>query len=221
VNATRADLLFSRRTIFVEGDAEAALLPVFAASLGYDLDELGIAVCNVAGVNFTPYVKLASTLGIPHSVITDWDPLTGAKPPLGKARAIGIAEARRAALGKPPIPPATLETIKKLSDDEFRTKLTAAGVFLNGSTFEIEVADSATLRDALLSVLEDEKFGPTRSARIAAWKTGSAAVNGEQLLAMVADIGKGRLAGRLAEKAVGLLPPDYIRQAIEHVTTDG
>ncbi|MBC7337459.1 MAG: AAA family ATPase, partial [Clostridia bacterium] len=108
INATRADLLFSRGVIFVEGDAEAALLPVFAASLGYDLDELGIAVCNVAGVNFTPYVKLAAALGMPHAVITDWDPLTGVKPPLGKARALALVVARRIARGKTPPPQAVL-----------------------------------------------------------------------------------------------------------------
>lgn len=74
LDTTRAEILFSRGVIFVEGDAEVALLPVFAKSCRHDLDELGITVCNVGGVNFSPYVKLATALAIPFAVITDWDP---------------------------------------------------------------------------------------------------------------------------------------------------
>lgn len=75
IDTTRADILFSRAVIFVEGDAELALLPVFAETVGYDLDELGITVCSVAGVNFRPYVRLATALDLPFVVITDWDPV--------------------------------------------------------------------------------------------------------------------------------------------------
>lgn len=85
--ATRSELLFAKGVIFVEGDAEETLLPGFADALGYNLDRLGITVCNVAGTNFTPYVKLAGSLGIPFAIITDWDPLDGTQQPLGKARA--------------------------------------------------------------------------------------------------------------------------------------
>jgi putative ATP-dependent endonuclease of OLD family len=220
INTTRADLLFSRGVIFVEGDAEEALLPVFAASLGHDLDERGVAVCNVAGVNFTPYVKLAATLGMPYAVITDWDPLDGAKPPLGKERALALQAARRLAQGKPPTPPDFIDKIRGLEDQKFREQLGRVGVFLNASTLELAVAESAALRDPLLTVLEEENFGPIRSARIAAWKTGKVVVDGEQMLAMISEIGKGRLAGRLAAKATGLAPPDYIRAAVEHVIKD-
>ena len=79
-------MLFARGVIFVEGDAEEALVPVFASSLGHNLDDLGVTVCNVAGTNFGPYVKLAEALGLPWVVITDWDPLDGTKPPLGRSR---------------------------------------------------------------------------------------------------------------------------------------
>ncbi|MEG8266817.1 ATP-dependent endonuclease [Acinetobacter baumannii] len=60
------------------------MIPSFAELLGYDLDGFGITVCNIGGVNFKPYVKLASSLGIPFTIITDWDPLDGTKQPLGK-----------------------------------------------------------------------------------------------------------------------------------------
>lgn len=93
LTATRSELLFSRGVIFVEGDAEEALMPTFADAMGHSLDRLGITVCNVAGVNFTPYVKLAASLGLPFAVVTDWDPLDGTKPPLGKARTLNIWDA--------------------------------------------------------------------------------------------------------------------------------
>lgn len=93
LTASRSELLFARGVIFVEGDAEEALLPGFANALGCNLDDLGITVCNVAGSNFAPYVKLAASLGLPFAVVTDWDPLDGSKPPLGKARTLGIWDA--------------------------------------------------------------------------------------------------------------------------------
>jgi len=220
ITTTRADVLFSRGVVFVEGDAEEALIPVFADSIGKPLDELGIAVCNVAGVNFAPYVKLAMALGMPYAVITDWDPLDGTKPPLGKARAFAIADARRAATGREPISEETRKNVDALADDKFREKVVDAGIFLNSSTLEVEVAGTAALRDALLSILEAEDFGSVRRKRLTDWKAGTSPVNGEQLLAMIADVGKGRLAARLADKAIGLTPPDYIRAAIEHVAKD-
>lgn len=220
INTTRADVLFSRGVIFVEGDAEAALLPVFAAALGHDLDESGVAVCNIAGVNFSPYVKLAAALGMPHAVITDWDPLDGAKPPLGKARALQVIAERRAASGRPPAAPNVIAEVNALADDDFRKRVAEAGIFLNSSTLEVEVAQTGALLTPLLAILEGENFGPVRSKRIADWKSGSVPVNGEHLLSMIGDIGKGRLAGRLAAAAAGLPPPAYIQTAIEHVLKD-
>ncbi|WP_142910900.1 ATP-dependent endonuclease, partial [Klebsiella pneumoniae] len=69
-------------------------------AMGINLDQLGITICNVAGVNFEPYVKLAASLGLPFSVITDWDPLDGTKQPMGKTRSIGIWQAFSEVSGK-------------------------------------------------------------------------------------------------------------------------
>lgn len=217
INSTRADLLFSRGIILVEGDAEAALMPVFAKSLGYDLDELGVAVCNVAGVNFAPYVKLVASLGMPYAVITDWDPVDSTKPPLGKARTWNLIAARREALGKEPLKPEKKSEIDARPDEKFRAAVRSAGVYLNSSTLELEIAATPALRDPLIKVLEGEAFGPTRTKRLKDWKAGVAPVDGEQLLSMIADIGKGRLAGRLSNQMAGLPPPDYIKAALTDV----
>ena len=89
LDVTRAEILFARGVILVEGDAERFLVPGFAAALDKPLDHLGISVCSVAGTNFTPYVKLLTALRIPFAVITDWDP-RGGKKPLGFNRALNL-----------------------------------------------------------------------------------------------------------------------------------
>lgn len=221
LDATRAEILFAKAVIFVEGDAEEALLPVFAKSIGVDLDDLGISVCNVGGVNFAPYVKLAVTLGMRYSVITDWDPLDGSKAPLGHGRALGLVDVRLAASGKPPRTPEQRATHDALDGDALRARVKVGGLFLNTSTLEVEIAQSQELLAALISVLEDEGFGSVRRARLSSWKDGSVPVNPEQLLAMIADVGKGRLAGRLAQAAKNLPPPAYIADAIVYAATNG
>jgi putative ATP-dependent endonuclease of OLD family len=58
LDVTKASLLFARRVALVEGTAEQLLLPVIAQSMGRSLAEAGVAVINVGGVAFGPFVKL-------------------------------------------------------------------------------------------------------------------------------------------------------------------
>lgn len=216
LTATRSELLFARGVIFVEGDAEEALVPGFADSMGKNLDRLGITVCNVAGTNFTPYVKLAASLGLPFAVVTDWDPLDGTKPPLGKGRTIGIWDAYCAVTGTPPLTLEQRQSCEAASFVDFSAAWMGSGIFLNEQTFEVAVARTPGLLDALLDVLDEQRFGPKRQGRIDAWRFGID-VDPEQLLAMAADIGKGRLSAKLGRKAAGIAPPAYIASAIEFV----
>ena len=182
-----------------------------------NLDRLGLAVCNVAGVHFGSYVKLAVSLGLPLAVVTDWDPLDGKKPPLGKARALDIVDARRNATGAAPLTAKQRERWRDVGFPEFSKRLATVGVFLNEHTFETSVANEPSLRGPLLDVLAGQTFGSVRTSRIKAWRNG-ASIDGAQLLAMVADIGKGRLAAKLAKNGLsGLAPPGYIEAAIRFV----
>src|SRR3546814_6494779 len=95
LDVTRAELVFARGIILVEGDAERFLIPAFAAASDISLDEHGISICSVSGTNFKPYAKLLSALGIPFAVITDYDPVTG-KPPLSYNRALKLVQIGRA-----------------------------------------------------------------------------------------------------------------------------
>ena len=216
LTASRSELLFSRGVLFVEGDAEEALMPAFAEAMDRNLDRLGITVCNVAGVNFMPYVKLVGSLGLPFAVITDWDPLDGTKPPLGKARTLNIWNAYASVTGLP------LETETKWDATDFVAFSRAwesAGIFLNDQTFEVSVANTPALLGPLLDILSEQGFGSVRAKRIAAWRAGRS-VDAAQLLAMVADIGKGRLSAKLAKKLpCDQKPPAYIAAAINFVAT--
>ncbi|ENE7664890.1 AAA family ATPase [Enterobacter roggenkampii] len=220
LTATRAELLFAKGVIFVEGDAEEVLIPGFAEAMGLNLDELGITVCSVAGVNFEPYVKLAGSLGIRIAVITDWDPLDGSKQPLGKARAISIWDAFCAV--RPEMHKLSAEEKAWFVDkgfEECSDVWKKAGIFLSPQTFEVSVANTPILKDALLNILDAQGFGSLRSSRIASWRTGQDP-EPAQLLAMISDIGKGRLAAKLKKKASGLAPPEYIAAAIQYVVSN-
>lgn len=68
------ELFFSRKVILVEGSTELGALPIFAAGIGYNLDESGVSVINVGGKgNFEFFVKLCEGFQIPHFVIADKD----------------------------------------------------------------------------------------------------------------------------------------------------
>ena len=190
--------------------------PIFASSLGHSLDELGITVCNVGGVNFRPYVKLAEALKRPYCVITDWDPLDGSKPPLGRKRTLDLWQDMLTIRGQPLLTPPQLAKWEAMDHAAFSVDAAKTRVFLNDQTFEVSVANTPALLHPLLDILGQQDFGSVRTARIAAWR-GGAAVDAAQLLAMIASIGKGRLGARLAKKAVGLKPPTYIESAITSV----
>jgi putative ATP-dependent endonuclease of OLD family len=216
LDATRAELLFARGVIFIEGDAEESLLPIFALSLGHSLDELGITVCNVGGVNFRPYVKFAEALRLPYCVITDWDPLDGSKPPLGMKRTLDLWQDILTIRAQPVLSPPQRAQWEALEYATFSVEAAKSNIFLNDQTFEVSVANTPALLHPLLDILGEQDFGSVRTKRIAAWRAG-AAVDPAQLLAMIASIGKGRLGARMAKKAVGLRPPAYIESAIASI----
>lgn len=77
LDVSRAEILFASHVLLVEGIAESYLLPALAQSAGFNLDEFGVVVVNVAGTDFAPYLRLLGPdgLDIPRAVLTDGDPL--------------------------------------------------------------------------------------------------------------------------------------------------
>lgn len=217
ITATRSEIFFSRGIIFVEGDAEEALLPTFSEAIGYNLDALGITVCNISGVNFKPYVKLAAGLGIPFAVITDWDPLDGSKPPLGKKRTIDIWNSVcEVSKSTNCLDKTGLEWCDQNNFPAFHNAWKDRGIFLNENTFEVAISQEKELLYVLLDILDDQDFGPIRTQRIEKWRQGEP-VDPSQLLSMIKEVGKGRLSYSLKPKISGLTPPQYIIDAIKYM----
>lgn len=79
LDATKADMFFANRLIFVEGIAEELLLPVFAKYLDMDLTDEHILVVNMGGRYFNHFLKLFDTT-YPYAInkkivcLTDIDP---------------------------------------------------------------------------------------------------------------------------------------------------
>ncbi len=78
LDVTRASLLFSRGVILVEGITEALLLPILARRMDLNLEECGVSVVPVCGVDFLTLGALFGDKGlhIPLAIITDGDPGT-------------------------------------------------------------------------------------------------------------------------------------------------
>ncbi|WPB79095.1 AAA family ATPase [Archangium violaceum] len=215
LDVNRADLLFARAVVLVEGDAERFLIPEFARSMEIDLDKEGITVCSVAGVNFEPYVKLLAGLGIPWSVITDWDQMDGEtkagkpKAPLGRSRADRIIEAA-AAVDATITPIANSDQLEPV---EFRKQAALRGVFLNRSTLETALAE-AGLKSEIVNALLECKLSKSDTEQIKAWKAGKVDFDAQTALAIIGRVSKGRFAQRLAFHVRGKKPPLFIAKAL-------
>ncbi len=214
MDVTRAEMLFARGIILVEGDAEKFLVPGFASALGYSLDKLGISVCSVSGTNFMPYVKLLSGLEIPYAVITDWDPVKD-KYPLGIKRGKKLAlMAEKIRTGNDPLAlEAELNGI--VNYDKLRKRFTDFSIFMNSETLELDLYEE--FWEEILNTLDEAKLSKARQEVVASWIDDPDGMVGAEMLKMIETIGKGRFAQRLASRIEGQKPPTYIADAIEQV----
>lgn len=78
LDATKANLFFSKGLIFVEGDAENLLLPTIARIIGRDLHEYGVSIINIGSTAYERYTRIfqrkdKQSMHIPISVVTDLD----------------------------------------------------------------------------------------------------------------------------------------------------
>lgn len=78
LDATKANLFFSRGVILVEGDAENLLLPTIAEIIDRPLHRYGVSIVNVGSTAFLHYARIFNRkdgpdMGIKVAVITDMD----------------------------------------------------------------------------------------------------------------------------------------------------
>jgi putative ATP-dependent endonuclease of the OLD family len=210
LDVTRAEILFSRGVILVEGDAERFLLPVFAKQLDVKLDQLGISICSVAGTNFTPYVKFLLSLGIPFAVMTDWDSAASR----GKKRARGLI--RTVSRTKNGVEDPRLDALEDYDDAGLRDLAQVHGVFLNDETLEVDLFLNE-FDELILDTLRERAFNRRRRQLMEAWEADANAVDAIELLSMIEVIGKGRFAQRLASRITDEVAPEYVRNALAFI----
>ncbi len=195
LDATRAELVFARGVLFVEGYAEQVLVPRLAKTLKFNLDKRGVTVCAIHGTHFEPYVRFAQALGIRWAVVTDGDPDADGDL-AGEARARRLLEAL------------------DIDEDEDPAD---HGVFVGATTFEYDVYTSSTTNKTLCRRVLAGLASAQTKRTIEGWASTEADVSG--YLRVIANVGgKGRAAQQLA--TAGLEPPEYVADAIRHVASN-
>jgi putative ATP-dependent endonuclease of OLD family len=214
LDVTRAEMVFARGVLLVEGDAERFLIPTLAEELDVSLDEHGVSVCSVAGTNFQPYVKLLCALGIPFAVITDFDMIDG--EPRSYKRCLKLTRTIDTARGGADTD-GLIAAIKAIDNyDETYEKFEEFGLFVNDSTLETEMF-GGDYAEAMIATLREHNFSAERLALLDAWEIKPSDVDAKILIKMIEQMGKGRFAQRLASRIEGLTVPHYIANAINHV----
>lgn len=217
LDVNRGELMFARGVILVEGDAEKFLLPVLAKNQGYDLDELGISICSIAGTNFYPYVVLLGPKGlnIPLSALTDYDPR--------KPRIDGTP---RTPLGPERVVNQMMEPLidKKLWDaasfDEILNIAPKNGVFINTHTFEVDLFKCG-LAGKFVEAMNGLTVSKQMQERMQAWAADIDNLDIDVFLRDIETLGKGRFAQRLASIILGSgikKCPKYVLEGIKFVT---
>lgn len=192
LDATRAELVFARRVVLVEGYAEQVLVPAVAEQMGFDLDQLGVSVCAIHGTHFASYVRFLSALEIPWAVITDGDPNS-------KGERAGVRRASR--------------LLKRLGSD---AEPEDEGIFVGDTTFEYDLfCASEENATAFFDVLSSFALSGPRAATVASWREDENLPAVDEFMSVINAAGKGRLAHRLA--GARLAAPEYVARALRYL----
>ena len=205
LDVTRAEILFAKGVILVEGDAELYLVPVLARLMGMDLDALGISICSVGGTNFAPYLKFVGPngLNIPLAVLTDFDPVIGGGS-LGESRVTKLLDLLGA-------------TQKDQKGALLRNAASMQGIFLNDYTLEVDLFKSGLHQDMCQTLIELAESKPA-TTRADGWAKNPNTLDAAGFLKDITSIGKGRFAQRLATNISGKMCPGYIKDALQYVS---
>lgn len=227
LDITKAEMLFSRGALFVEGDVEVILLDTFAEILGTSLDQYGISIINVYGTAFQHVVTLALKLTIPFAVLTDGDKFNSVT---GLQRGLDLLST---------LDPAQRTELQELINagrlEDVRIALKALGIFVNEWTLEPSLM-AAGLGAELKATFEElgNELGAVVKAGaqyIDAYASDPSDDNMKRIIAAISDTrwGKGRFAHRLSrhiqaratsivdEEERRSLVPQYIREAVEYL----
>jgi putative ATP-dependent endonuclease of OLD family len=213
LNVTRAEILFARHIVLVEGAAETYLIPALAAAAGFDLDGYGIVVAAVEGTDFVPYAQLLGpqALNRPFAVLTDGDVTDGetvqdGEPGLNRALSLlrirsadaedfGQRLAEMVAAERPDdgeMRPGRLDSVREAAD---------ARVYVGEHTLEVDI--TPLLAEEMTAAFNELATGEVRQRNFAkaveiAETSAPTAEQRDAVLSRIERIGKGRYAQRLA-----------------------
>ena len=225
IDVKRGELYTAKGIIFVEGISEEYLVPGFSKAKGYDLDRLGVVVCNINSTNFAPYCHFADVLGIPYVIITDGDYYHMVDK---EKHFSDIEDASHVGKGFD-----GLDRIYQLHrsdvDPEYtnwdynhqRKYFETFGTFIGEYTLEVDIFKKSTEQDqtVLCSVFDQlTKGGQTQRDNFA---TELRAGRYDKCLSKIestySGIGKGRFSQRLANYVSASMVPDYVSNAIDTI----
>jgi putative ATP-dependent endonuclease of OLD family len=206
LEVTRAEMLFARGVLLVEGEADLYLVPKIASLHGVDLDKLGVTTCSVGGTHFQSHCVFLRQMGIPFAVVTDGDPT---RKVTGEARVKALL---KKLLGD--------KVFGALPPEKHLAKAASEGLFLGQETIELDLL-AAGRKKAISRALIDLAPSPTARKRAEEWLADPTTIDSVQVLKDIEEIGKGRFAQRLASslraKKNGLNGPQYIVDAIDFI----
>ncbi len=229
IDVKRGELYTAKGILFVEGIAEEYLVTRFSERLGFELDRIGVVICNISSTDFNPYCRFVEALGIPYVVITDGDYYhdVDGKKHFGDLASDddsdnGFDGLDRALRIKEDI--ITLlygETFDELDFDKQREVFAGLDIFIGEYTFEVEVFKTATATDKAIihSVFNQLTSGGALQKRNFSVNLTSGDYYRclRKIESSHSGIGKGRFAQRLAEKATSTMIPGYISNAINRI----
>jgi putative ATP-dependent endonuclease of OLD family len=216
IEVNRAEILFARGLILVEGDAEKFLVPVLAKNQGFDLDELGISVCSISGTNFYPYLILLGPQGLnlPLAAFTDYDPRKPKKDgtsrkPLGPDRVVN--QMMIALVDKTTWDANEFDDLLRMAPKE--------GMFKNTHTFEVDLFTS-NLEGEFVKTMNAVGTNTSMKKRMQGWADDISSLNTNVFLKDIETVGKGRFAQRLAcliAESGTENCPEYIIRGVKYV----
>ena len=228
IDVKRGELYTAKGIIFVEGISEEYLVPSFSRVKGYDLDRLGVVICNINSTNFEPYCRFASALGIPYVIITDGDyyHIVDEKKHFGDMEEAshigkgfdGIDRICRIYQG------AVDPEYPYWNDEEKREYFEAFGAYIGEYTLEIDIFKKSigSDRDTLCSIFNQLTNGGQTQKKNFSAELSSGRYN--KCLAKIestySGIGQGRFAQRLATYVSASMIPEYVSNAIDAIVKE-
>ncbi|KXV23548.1 ATP-dependent endonuclease [Gluconobacter japonicus] len=212
LDAIRSNLLFAKRVILVEGDAEEILIPILVKQvLGLSLDELGISLINIRSTGFENVAILFHDLRIRKhcAIITDHDlAFISTAPDDGDSKRVIKAKEKAIASQK-------AGEERKLRLEHFCQNNRWLSLHLAYNTFEVDFMKAGN-GDTVKPVIKDVYVRPTEIAKAEADIASSdIAQFGTRMLKMADKVGKGWFAILLGKWVTpDTAIPGYILRAL-------